>query len=118
MAVAYQKYLAGLEKQQEVLAGISDALMETFAMESVLLRRRKLGDRAGIAAEACPVFLRDAATRLEATARTVLAACSEGDALRTNLAMLRRFAKYEPVDAVAARRRIAGRLLELGRYTV
>src|SRR5438094_8667842 len=31
MGVAYQKYLAELEKQQEVLAGITDVVMECFA---------------------------------------------------------------------------------------
>jgi len=52
------------------------------------------------------------------TGRTVLAACSEGDSLRGNLAVLRRFTKYEPVDAVAMRRQIAGRLLDAERYTI
>jgi hypothetical protein len=56
--------------------------------------------------------------RIEVGARTVLAACSEGDALRTNLAVLRRLAKYEPVDAIALRRRIAGRILDAERYAV
>ena len=52
------------------------------------------------------------------TARTVLAACSEGDTLRTNLAVLRRFAKYEPVNAIELRREIAGRLIDAERYVV
>ena len=54
--------------------------------------------------------------RVEVAARSVIAACSEGDALRTNMAVLRRFAKYEPVDAIALRRKIAARLLSTGRY--
>jgi hypothetical protein len=48
----------------------------------------------------------------------VLAACSDGDALRTNLAVLKRFTKFEPVDAIATRRRIAARLLQADRYSV
>ncbi len=44
--------------------------------------------------------------------------CSEGDALRTNLAVLKRFTKYEPVNAIAARRRIADRLLAAEHYLV
>ena len=55
------------------------------------------------------VFLREAMETVESAARTVLAACSEGDALRTNLAVLKRFTKFEPVDAIATRRRIAAR---------
>lgn len=120
MGVAYQKYLAELEKQQEILAGMSDVVMEVFAMESSLLRTRKMGEsrQDGQAADMCAVFLRDAMARIEAFARPVLAACSEGDSLRANMAVLRRFAKYEPVDAISIRRRIAGRLLDAERYVV
>jgi hypothetical protein len=46
----------------------------------------------------------------------VIAASSEGDALRTNMAVLRKFAKYEPVNEIALRRKIAWRLIETGRY--
>ena len=66
----------------------------------------------------CQVLLCDAMARIEMFARPVLAACSEGDALRANMAVLRRFAKYEPVDSIALRRRIAERLLSAGRYVV
>ncbi|MDQ6705266.1 MAG: acyl-CoA dehydrogenase, partial [Acidobacteriota bacterium] len=120
MGVAYQKYLAELEKQQEILAGISDVVMEVFAMESSLLRTRKLGEsrQDGQAANMCAVFLRDAMARIETFARPVLAACSDGDSLRANMAVLRRFAKYEPVDAISIRHRIAGRLLDAERYVV
>jgi hypothetical protein len=95
-------------------------MMEAFAMESVTLRARKLAasGKGAQAGEMCRVFVRDAMARIEATGRTVLAACSEGDTLRTNLAVLRRFTKYEPVDAIAVRRQIAGKLLEAERYVV
>ena len=120
MGVAYQKYLAAIEQQQEVLAGIADVVMEAYAMESVTLRSRKLAQSGkGVqAADMCRIFARDAMARIEMTGRTVLAACSEGDSLRGNLAVLRRFTKYEPVDAVAMRRQVAGRLLDAERYTI
>ena len=114
MGLAYQKFLMELEKQQEVLMGIADMVTEVFAMESALLRSRKTGTGADL----CAVLLRDGMARVEVAARTVLAACSAGDALRTNMAVLRRFAKYEPVDSVALRRRVAERLLAAGRYVV
>ncbi len=107
LGIAYQKFLNELDKQQEVLAGIADVIMEVFAMESVDLRGN---------VDYRDVYLRDGMARIEVSARTVLAACSEGDTLRTNMAVLRRFAKYEPVDAVNIRRRIAARLIEAGKY--
>jgi len=120
LGVAYQKYMATLEDQQEVLAGLTDILMNAFAMESVLLRTQKLAahKKGEVAAEMCPVFLREAMEVIESAARTVLAASSEGDALRTNLAVLKRFTKFEPVNAIGIRRKIAERLLEADRYAV
>jgi len=120
MGVAYQKYLAELEKQQEILAGITDVIMDVFASESALLRTQKLRaqGKGAQAADMAAVLVRDAMAHIETTARTVLAACSEGDNLRANLAVLRRFAKYEPVNAIELRRKIAGRLLDAERYIV
>jgi alkylation response protein AidB-like acyl-CoA dehydrogenase len=120
MGVAYQKYMAELDKQQEVLAGITDVVIECFAMESVLLRSRKLAGsgKGPVAADMAAVYLRDAMSRIDVSARTVLAGCSEGDALRANMAVLRKFAKFEPVDAIALRQKIAGRLLDAERYLV
>jgi hypothetical protein len=116
LGVAYQKFADKIEEQQEVVAGITDVLMNAFAMESATLRAKKSGRTQS--SDMAAVFTCEAMDWIEAGARGVLAACSEGDGLRTNLAVLRRFAKYEPVNSVALRRKIAARLLESGRYVV
>src|SRR5437879_2064092 len=120
MGVAYQKFLAELENQQEVLAGVTDVVMDVFAAESALLRTQKLsaGGKGEQAADMLAVLARDAMAHIEVTARTMLAACSEGDNLRANLAVLRRFAKYESVNPIELRRKIAGRLIDAERYVV
>jgi len=120
MGVAYQKFLSELEKQQEVLAGITDVVMDVFAAESALLRTRRLAaqGKGAQAADMSAVLVRDAMAHIETTARTVLAACSEGDNLRASVAVLRRFAKYEPVNAIELRRKIASRLIDAERYVV
>ncbi len=118
LGVAYQRYLTAIEEQQEVLAGITDVLMNAFAMESVYLRTQKLGAKGTNAAAMSAVFLREALEQIESSARTVIAACSEGDALRMNLAVLKRFTKFEPVNSIELRRGIAKRLLEAGKYVV
>ena len=120
IGLAYQKHLNDLDKQQETVMSIADLMIEAFAMESVLLRTRKVAaaGRGANAADFCAVYLRDAMARVEVTARDVLGACSEGDALRTNMAVLRRLARYEPVNTVALRRQIAGRLLARERYGI
>ncbi len=121
LGVAYQKYMAKIEEQQEVVANITDVLMNAYAIESASLRARKLaahGKKTENVNDMLAVFSREAMDTIESAARTVLAACSEGDALRTNLAVLKRFTKYEPIDLIGARRRIAARLIQAERYVV
>jgi len=119
LGVAHEKYGAQLEQQQEIIMNLSDIIMEVFAMESSLLRSRKLAAAGGgtNAADACAVYLRDAITKVELSSRTVLSACAKGDELRRNLSRVRGYASHDPVNAIALRRQIAGRLLANERYT-
>lgn len=119
LGLAFQKYMMELEKQQEVLSALADIIMDVFAMESALLRAEKLGAApASPAYDMCAVLLRESMAHIDISARDLVAGCSEGDSLKTNMAVLRRFTKYEPVDAIAARRRIAQRILDTERYAV
>jgi alkylation response protein AidB-like acyl-CoA dehydrogenase len=116
LGVAYERFRDKLEEQQEVIAGITDVLMNTYAMESASLRAEKIGR--DNATDMASVLTSDAMDAIETGARQVLAACSEGDTLRTNLAVLRRFAKRDPVDAIALRRKVADRLIAADRYSL
>ena len=120
LGVAHEKYGAQLEQQQEIIMNLSDIIMEVFAMESSLLRSRKLavGGGGANAADACAVYLRDAIARIELSSRTVLSACAHGDELRRNLSRLRGYANYDPVNTISLRRQIAVRLLANERFTV
>jgi alkylation response protein AidB-like acyl-CoA dehydrogenase len=120
LGVAYQKYMTALEDQQEILASLTDIAMNAFAIESAVLRCEKLAERgkAQLASDMCAVFARESMETIESAGRNVLAACSDGDTLRTNLAVLKRFTKFEPVNAIALRRKIASRLLDAERYIV
>ncbi|MBZ5603675.1 MAG: acyl-CoA dehydrogenase, partial [Acidobacteriia bacterium] len=121
LGVAYQKFMAAIEEQQEVVASITDILMNAFAMESAMLRAEKIarsGKNAENAREMAAVFAREAMDTIDSAARTVLAACSEGDALRMNLAVVKRFTKYEAIDMIGTRRKIAARLIQAERYVV
>jgi alkylation response protein AidB-like acyl-CoA dehydrogenase len=122
LAAAHGKYpdgvvgAAGLDKQQEILMYIADMMIETYAMESALLRSRKLagqGKQTG-AGEMTAVLLRDGMARIEIAARNVLAAAPGPGSWQ----LLRRLASYEPVDAIELRRRIARRLLKAEKYIV
>jgi alkylation response protein AidB-like acyl-CoA dehydrogenase len=119
--VAVQKYREGLEQQQEVVGALANIVMEVYAMESSLRRTQKAAQARGeqgaaVMIDAARAFIYDSADRLEKGARTALAASSEGDMLRTQMAVLKRFSKREPVDTIALRRRVAAAVLAADKY--
>ena len=120
IGIAYEKYREELEKQQEILMHLSDIIIEVFAMESALLRSRKLAgsNKGENTAEMTSVFLRDAMNRIETSARNVLGTCAAGTSLQENMGILRSLANYDPIDSIQLRRNIAGRLLATGPYAV
>jgi alkylation response protein AidB-like acyl-CoA dehydrogenase len=121
LGTAAQKYMMKLADQQEILMGIADIIMDTYAMESAILRAQKLVDSQGAEVTAryldmTRVFCNDAVGRIEGHAKNTLAAMAEGDELRTLLAALRRFTKLTPMNTVAARQRIAKVVIEANKY--
>jgi alkylation response protein AidB-like acyl-CoA dehydrogenase len=118
---AVQKYLKALAEEQEVVAVISNLVMEIYAMESALLRTRKKINKASAEvcrteADATRIFAYEAADRIEIEARRALCRISEGDTLRTQLAVLRRFLRRTSPDVIGLKRQVADRAIELGRY--
>ncbi len=119
--LALQKYMTAIEEEQEILSMLSDIVMEAFAAESALLRTLKMIKTSG-PEKAAPyvmmtqVYINDAIGRVESRAKDVLAAISEGDMLRTNLAAMKRFLKFPPVNTIELRRKIADKMLEADTY--
>ncbi len=118
--VASQRYMTELEEQQEIVADLADMISQIYALESSLLRARKLAAAGRNSAEAAAamtgLIAEDTMALAEHAARRVLAACGEGDALRTQLAILRRLARFTPADATALSRGVARQCIELERY--
>jgi butyryl-CoA dehydrogenase len=120
--VASQRFMTGLQEQQEVMADLADIITQVYGLESALLRARKMAEAGHGAAEAAAAMtglLADESMGVaEQAARRVLAACGEGDMLRTQLAILRRLARFAPGDAVGLSRTVARHAIELERYPV
>ena len=112
---AIQKFGEAIRDQQEVLMYISNMVMEVFAMDTALQRLMKSPD-AEPEAHIVRVFINDAISRVEFAARQVLAATAEGDALRTQLAAIRRLFRWTPLNTIKARQRIADFVIDQGRY--
>src|SRR5215213_5450594 len=95
LGTAAQKYMLELQNQQEILLNCADIIMNAYAMETAVLRAKKLAEKgdASRQIEMAQVFCNDAIQRIEAKAKNSLAALAEGDELRTMLVALKRFTK-------------------------
>ena len=118
---ASQKYMQKLQDQQEIMGCIADMVIEAFTMDSCLLRARKFIEthgeqKASLATAMTQVYIAGAMTRLEASAKKVIAAVAEGDMLRTQMAIVRRLVKFDPVNVIALQEQITARMLETGKY--
>jgi alkylation response protein AidB-like acyl-CoA dehydrogenase len=121
IGLAAQKFGDKLVDEQEVLGYFADIAMDTYALESAVLRAQKraaaLGeDQARLQEAAVRCFAQDALDRIEGYARRALAGIEEGDMLRTYLAALKRFSRREATNTIALRRQVADAVIENGRY--
>ncbi|MHB1921509.1 MAG: acyl-CoA dehydrogenase family protein [Chitinophagaceae bacterium] len=118
---AVQKLMMQLENEQEILMNLADMMIATYVAESALLRVLKLVDQRGL--EACSLhvdmvrtYLNDAVDQLHKSGRDALAGFATGDDLKMLLMGLKRFAKTEPFNTKAARRRIAEKMIAEKKY--
>jgi alkylation response protein AidB-like acyl-CoA dehydrogenase len=120
--VASQRFTTGLEEQQEIMADLADMISQVFALESALVRAQKIAhagrSSAEVAAAMTGLLADESMALAERAARRVLAACGEGDALETQLAILRRLARVVPADVFALSRAVARQCIKLERYPV
>jgi len=113
-------YGEALKDEQEVLAQIADVIIETYATESAIARAEKMaasGDgRAGLAADIAAVYTNDAADKVAAASRQVVAALGARHGDGALAAGVQRLVPHAGIDAIAARRRIADAVIEAGKY--
>ncbi|MFD7521608.1 acyl-CoA dehydrogenase family protein [Paenibacillus chitinolyticus] len=120
---AVQKYGMNLEKQQEVLSNLADMMIQIYAMETTLVRTRKLiaksgEEKAKNAIQMTEVFVQEAFAEIERLAKDTLAAMETGDVLRTQLSVLKKLTRSTPVDAVGLKREIAARVIAAEKYVI
>lgn len=121
--LAVEKYQMELEKEQEILSEVADLAIEIFAMESAWLRAKKALDKDGeekamAKIELTRAYIYEALPRIESKGRRILAAMEDGDVLRTQLSILRKLTRHEPINEVALNRAIAKRIIDEEKYVV
>ncbi|HEX2628272.1 MAG TPA: acyl-CoA dehydrogenase family protein [Chitinophagaceae bacterium] len=118
---AVQKLMMKIENEQEVLMNIADMAIQVFNAESVLLRVMKMVDQRGEAAcqhhlDIMNTYLYDAADKVNKSGKDAINSFADGDEQRMILMGLKRFTKAEPFNTKDARRRIADRMINAGKY--
>ena len=125
---AVQKYARTLTEEQEIIGALSNMVIEVYAAESGLLRALKgarqedgplnsgRSNEFSVGCDLAQIAVHEGIDRLEIEARRALARIEEGDALRVQMLVLRRLLKRPLVDLIELKRRVADRVVELGRY--
>jgi alkylation response protein AidB-like acyl-CoA dehydrogenase len=118
---AVQKLMMKLETEQEILMHMADMVMITFHAESALLRVIKLAASRGeqevsFESDILRTFLYDSADKIDKNGKDAINAFAEGDEQRMLLMGLKRFTKSNPFNSKESKRRIADKLISLGKY--
>jgi alkylation response protein AidB-like acyl-CoA dehydrogenase len=118
---AVQKLMKELSNEEEIVMNIADMAIETFVAESMLLRVIKISEKNGEENSKVPItmmkcYLNDAADKVAKAAKEAINAFAEGDEQKMMLLGLKRFTKSAPFNSKNARRLIADKLIEEGKY--
>ena len=118
---AVQKLMMQLETEQEILMHIADMAIIVFHAESALLRVMKLSvtkseDSLAFELDIIHSFLYDSADKIDKHGKDAINAFADGDEQRMLLLGLKRFSKANSFNSKEAKRRIADKLIALGKY--
>lgn len=116
---AAQRLMTKLQTEQEIIMHLADILIHIFNVESALLRVQKLraqGKESSLQEDMLKTMIVDSALEIDKHAKQSVMAWAEGDELRMILMGIKRFTKFEPFNTKEAKRRIAKKLIEQGKY--
>ena len=109
-----------LKDEQELLAHVSNIVIDVYAIESGLARTEKIAARSGelgpVAMDAVKVFASDAADRITHGGKQVVRALVGAGRGSGAGELIAAVAAHPGVDTVAARRRIADAVIRAGRH--
>ena len=118
---AAQKYQDKLQNEQELLFAAADMLMLTYAAESFMLRVEKLehmkgADKVELQKLMLDVYMYDAAAKIKKFGDDAVNSFAEGNEKMGMLTGMKRFTKVDGVNVIAARRKIADKIIEENKY--
>lgn len=116
-----QKFGDKFQNEEELIMNASDMLILTYAIESTLLRVEKLSQKydeqkLSIYKDILDVYTYDTAWKIWKVGVDAVNSFAGGDEQQAMLMGMKRFSKVAPVNVRDARRRIANKLIEEGKY--
>jgi alkylation response protein AidB-like acyl-CoA dehydrogenase len=119
--MAVQKFMQKLADEQEIIMNLTDMLIEVYTSESAILRTQKLAAMKSDAErqpyiDMTQVYVSDSLERINLYGKHAIAAFAEGDELKLLTLGLKRFTKFDLVNATKLRRNIANRMIEANGY--
>lgn len=121
LKVAAETFGPELEQHQEVLAAISDVMMDAFALDSMVTRTRqaaKGGALDEVKAAMTQLYAAEAQSRSLERARKALCLSAQGEALEKHLAKLARLDFFIPYAPATLRETVVKKIESAGGYPV
>jgi alkylation response protein AidB-like acyl-CoA dehydrogenase len=118
---AAQQLSDKLMTEQEILVRLADMVMEIFAVESGLLRAKKIMKNQGEEAARLPIMMVECAVsdmvpKMNGWAREIFAGFIEGERLGKILGLVSMLCDVEPINTYSRRRQIANAVYEVKGY--
>lgn len=118
---AAQKYQDKLQEEQELLFAAADMLILTYAAESFLLRVEKLQemwgeDKVDLYKTMLDVYVHDVAASIKKFGDDAIHSFAEGNEKMGMITGMKRFTKVDGVNVIAARRKIADKIIDANKY--
>jgi len=110
-----------LNDEQEILMHIADMVIETYVVESTILRTEKLmslygDDGSKIYKDMLSLYMHEAMTKLKNHGDEAVACFADGDELKVMLMGMKRFTKMNPVNTKEKRRAIAEVMIAANKF--
>ncbi len=117
---AAQKFGQKLIHEQEILMRLADMIIETYVMESAYLRTKAMLEKGGsdIYLKLTKALVYEGLENMHLWGRQALMAIEEGDMLRTQLTMLRKFTRFNQIDLIHLKREIADYFIDKEDYVL
>ncbi|MEM6643685.1 MAG: acyl-CoA dehydrogenase, partial [Bacteroidota bacterium] len=118
---AAEKFGPKLDQEQEILLNLADMVIETYAIESTLLRTEKLmklygEEESKMYQDMARLYLHEGVTKVKNAGDEAVACFAEGDELRVMLMGMKRFTKMDPINTKVLRQSIADIMIEKGKF--